>query len=101
MSEDQKPPEGQIQPEDIVSQFLVLRTKDNRVAVQFPTKSPTDQTMDAPMTLELIAAGLNTVAQILRQQAPEKPRIVLAPALPKEFLTREADPLAPRNPRRG
>jgi len=34
-------------------------------------------------------AGLNTVAQILRQQTPEKPRIVVAPAIPKEFLTRD------------
>jgi len=88
MSKNQKPPEGQIKPEDIASQFMVLRTKDNRVAVQFPTKSPTDQTIDAPEALALLATGLNTVAQILRQQAPEKPRIVLAPAIPKEFLTR-------------
>lgn len=101
MSQDEKPPEGQIKPEDIASQFMVLRTKDGRVAVQFPTKGPTDQTIDAPETLALMAAGLNTVAQIIRQQSPEKPRIVLAPALPQEFLTREADPLAPRNPRRG
>ena len=84
------PPEAQpqIQPGDVLAQFMVLRTKDNRVAVQFPTKSPTDPTMDGPMALELLAAGLNTVAQILRQQAPEKPRIVVAPAIPKEFLTK-------------
>ena len=85
----EKPPEGQITPEDVASQFMVLRTKDNRVAVQFPTKSPTDQTIDAPETLALMAAGLNTVAEIIRQQTPvEKPRIVLASAIPKEFLTR-------------
>ena len=89
MSQDQKPPEGQIQPSDIASQFMVIRTHDNRVAVQFPTKSPTDQTIDGPETLALMAAGLNTVAEIIRQQAPpEKPRIVLAPAIPKEFLTK-------------
>jgi len=112
MSAPEMPPEGQIKPEDIASQFMVLRTKDNRVAVQFPTKSPTDQTIDGIEALKLIATGLNFVVDALHQQqleatldtfrqAPEKPRIVLAPALPKEFLTREADPLAPRNPRRG
>jgi len=86
MNENQKPPEGQIKPGDVLSQFVVLRTKDNRIAVQFPAKGPT-QTIDAPAALELLAAGLNTMAQILRQQSPDKPKIVLAP-LPPEFLTR-------------
>ena len=87
MNENQKPPESQIKSGDVLSQFVVLRTKDNRIAVQFPAKGPT-QTIDAPAALELLAAGLNTMAQILRQQSPDKPKIVLAPALPSEFLTR-------------
>jgi len=86
MNENQKPPESQIKSGDVLSQFVVLRTKDNRIAVQFPAKGPT-QTIDAPAALELLAAGLNTMAQILRQQSPDKPKIVLAP-LPPEFLTR-------------
>ena len=88
MNENQKPPESQIKSGDVLSQFVVLRTKDNRIAVQFPAKGPTDQTIDAPAALELLAAGLNTMAQILRQQSPDKPKIVLAPARPPEFLTR-------------
>lgn len=88
MSKNQKPPEGQIQPEDVLAQFMVVRAKDNRVAVQFPTL-PNSQTMDTAMAMELLAIGLNMVAQVMRQQATaDKPRIVLAPAVPKEFLTR-------------
>ena len=33
MNENQKPPEGQIKPGDVLSQFVVLRTKDNRIRV--------------------------------------------------------------------
>ena len=80
-------PEGQIKPEDVASQFLVLRTHDNRFAVQFPTK---DGGIDGIEALKLIATGLNFVVDALHQQqvavAVEKPRIVLAPAIPKEFL---------------
>ena len=78
-------PEGQIKPEDIASQFLVLRTHDNRFAVQFPTK---DGGIDGIEALKLIATGLNFVVDTLQQQEreAEKPRIVLAPAIPKEFL---------------
>ena len=85
---DTKPPEGQIKPEDVQSQFLVVRTKDNRVAVQFPTKE--DDNIDVLESLKLLMTGLNFVVDTLhQQQAPvEKPRIVLAPAIPKEFLTR-------------
>ena len=90
MSASEKPPEGQteIKPEDIASQFMVVHTKDNRVAVQFPTKSPTDPTIDGLEALKLIATGLNFVVDALHKQyAPvEKPRIVLAPAIPPEFL---------------
>lgn len=89
MSKDTQPPEGQIKPEDVLTQFLVVRTKDNRVAVQFPTKG--DGGIDGLEALKLIATGLNFVVDTLHQQyAPvEKPRIVLAPAVPKEFLTKE------------
>jgi hypothetical protein len=88
MAGPEKPPEGQINPADVASQFMVLRTKDNRVAVQFPMKSPTDPTIEALEALKLIAIGLNFVVDTLQQQerGAEKPRIVLAPAIPKEFL---------------
>ncbi len=90
MSKDQKPPEG-IKPQDVASQFLVLRTHDNRVAVQFPSKG--DGAIDALESLKLLATGLSFLAETLhRQQAPvEQPRIVVAPAVPKEFLTKRAD----------
>lgn len=82
MSQDQKPPEGQITPENIQSQFLVVRTKDNRVAVQFPTKG--DGGIDGLEALKLIATGLNFVVDTLHQQQTqvEKSRIVLALAGP-------------------
>jgi hypothetical protein len=70
------PPEGQIKPEDIVSQFMVLRTKSILLYIY-----------------KLIATGLNFVVDALHQKElentlcqqakTEKPRIVLAPALPK------------------
>jgi hypothetical protein len=34
MSEDRKVPEGEIKPEDVRSQIMVVRTKDNRIAVR-------------------------------------------------------------------
>jgi hypothetical protein len=99
MSQDRKPPEGQITPEEVASQFMVLRTHDNRVAVQFPTKG--DGNIDGLEALKLIATGLNFVVDTLHQQQLaevdinpildinlKKPRIVLAPAIPKEFLTK-------------
>lgn len=83
-----KPPEGQITPEDVQSQFTVVRTKDDRVAVQFPMKG--DGKIDGLEALKLIATGLNFVVDTLHRQqvALEKSRIVLAPAVPKEFLTK-------------
>jgi hypothetical protein len=87
-------PGVQITPEDIHTQFMVARTKDHRVAVLFPTKD--DGGIDILEALKLLATGLNYVVDTLHQQqvpAAEKPepevrRIVLAPAIPKEFLTR-------------
>lgn len=92
MSEDtEQPPEGQIKPEDVLSQFLVVHTKDGRAAVQFPTKA--DGSIDGIEALRLLSTGLTFVTQILQQQVPaEKPRIVLAPAIPKEFLLKGLRP---------
>lgn len=80
MSQDQKPPEGQITPGDVQSQFMVVRTKNNQVAVQYPTKG--DGGIDGLEALKLIATGLNFVVDTLHQQQAqvEKPRIVLAPS---------------------
>ena len=89
--------EVKIKPEDVLSQFMVIRTKADQMAVQFPTKG--DGGIDGIESLKLIATGLNFVVDALHQKElentlcqqakTEKPRIVLAPALPKEFLTRE------------
>ena len=96
MSAPEMPPEGQIKPEDVASQFMVIRTHDSRFAVQFPTKG--DGGIDGLEALKLIATGLNFVVDTLHQKElentlcqqakTEKPRIVLAPAIPKEFLTK-------------
>ena len=98
MTEDQKPPEGEIKPEDVASQIMVVRTKDDRIAVQYPIVGP--DTPDIAEALYLYAAGLNTLASMIRQQqkkiaemmeqkqTQEKPRIAIVPALPKEFLTK-------------
>jgi hypothetical protein len=54
--------------------------------VQFPTKA--DGGIDALEALKLLATGLDFLVNTLHQHqvAPEKTRIILAPALPKEFL---------------
>ena len=93
---DQKPPEGQneIKLEDIASQIMVVRTKDNRIAVQYPTVAP--DTPDVAEALYLYAAGLNTLASMIRAQqervaailTPPEKKIAVVPAIPKEFLTR-------------
>jgi hypothetical protein len=99
MNDDQKPPEGEIKPEDIASQIMVVRTKDNQIAVQYPVVAP--DTPDISEALYLYAAGLNTLASMIRQQQqkmaemlaqqkpPEKPRIAVVPAISKEFLVKE------------
>lgn len=94
---DQKPPEGQneIKPEDVVSQIMVVRTKDNQIAVQYPTVRGSKHP-DVAEALFLYAAGLNTLASMIHEQqaavaailTPPEKKIVLAPAIPKEFLTR-------------
>ena len=87
MSGPQKVAPGAIKPEDIVAQFGVVLTKDGNVAVHFPGNPDTGP--DPARTLELIAAGLNTLANVLRQRQPqEQPRIVPVTHIPKEFLSR-------------
>jgi len=89
-----QPPPGPappFRPEDIASQLVVLLTKDNKISVQYPARlnaEGTGQELDLAKSLELFAAGLQTLASIVRQSdpAPEKPRIIVAPAIPKEFL---------------
>jgi hypothetical protein len=99
MSENNAPPvgPGPLQPdtnpikkEDVLTQFAVIRTKDGRVAVQFPVLDPTTSMVDIPMAMELCGAGLQTLAQVVRQQlGPQAaPRIAVMPAMPKGFLTK-------------
>jgi hypothetical protein len=86
---DEKPPEipEQINPEDIVGQVVVMQTEDNKIVLSYPTMAKGDTTPNFPLAMELFASGLKTLANIMRQQQPaDKPRIVLAPAIPKEFL---------------
>ena len=93
----EKPPENQneIKAEDIASQIMVVRTKDNQIAVQYPTVVGAGAP-DIAEALYLYAAGLNTLANMMRQQqeamaailTPPEKKIVLAPAIPKEFLTK-------------
>jgi len=83
MSEDLKPDGGVISQADILTQFAVIRTKDKRIVVQFPVLDPTTQTVDVPVTMELAAAGLQTLARVVRQQQQkDKPRIAVVPAMP-------------------
>jgi len=88
------PDETRILPQDIATQFAVIQTKDGKVAVQFPVYDMESQEVDIPLALELVGAGLQTLAQVVRQQVPaptlkeKKSGIVLAPAMPREFLTK-------------
>lgn len=75
------PPPSQINPEDIESQVGVLRTKQGGTAVIFPKNL--DGTPDLPLALELMGMGLNILAQIMRQMAPQDARrIVVVPSVP-------------------
>lgn len=87
---NEKPPElsTKINPEDVAAQVMVLQTKDGKVGIQYPTMAKDDPAPNYPLAMELLATGLNTLANLMRQQQPEKPRIVLAPAIPKEFLVK-------------
>jgi hypothetical protein len=75
-----------IKAEDILAQFAVIRTKDNRVVVHFPVDLATKEA-DIAVALELCGAGIQALAQIVRQQMKkqEKPRIAVVPTLPPEF----------------
>ena len=56
-------------------------TKDNRSAVFYPANP--DQTPNFPLALALLAEGLQSVGNMLREQGPqEAKRIVLVPGLP-------------------
>ena len=90
-----QPPSGppsQLRPEDIDAQLVVLKTKTNQISVQFPAQKGSipggaPPELDFPTTLELFAAGLQTLAAVVRGQQPvEKSRIMVAPAIPKDFL---------------
>jgi hypothetical protein len=85
-----QPDRNPIKKEDVLTQFAVIRTKDGRVAVQFPVLDVATSTVDIPMAMELCGAGLQTLAQIVRQQQTSQvaPRIAVVPAIPKEFLTK-------------
>ena len=91
------PPEGPftpdeefVKPENILTQFSVILTKDEKIAVQFPVKEKGSTKVDINMALDLLSAGLTSLSQIFRQQNPPEPsRIVLAPAIPNEFLLKE------------
>jgi len=93
-----KPDTTPIQKEDVLTQFAVIKTKDGRIAVQFPLLDPVTQTVDLPLALELAGAGLQTLARVVRmqtaaamammQKSQEKGRIAVVPAMPKEFLTK-------------
>jgi hypothetical protein len=72
-----------IKKEDVQTQFAVIRTKDGRIAVQFPILDLTTQTVDIPLAMELAGAGLQTLAQVVRQQLKQtKPLIAVVPAMP-------------------
>jgi len=77
-----KPDTEPIKKEDVLTQFAVIKTKDGRIAVQFPVLDPTTQTVDIPLAMELAGAGLNTLAQVVRQQLKGPSRIALVPAMP-------------------
>lgn len=76
-----------ITPEDVLAQFVVVKTKDNQIAVQFPAAPGQEGVLDVVAALELLAAGLNTLANMVKEKVPkEPPRIVPVRAIPKEFL---------------
>ena len=76
---DQGPPD--LSPENIAAQMKVVLTKDNRSAMMYPTNP--DGTPNFPLLLDLLAEGVQTAANMLREQAPqEAKRIVLVPGVP-------------------
>jgi hypothetical protein len=83
MSGPSAPPPGIPNPDDIIAQLLIFQTKD-RVNVQLPGA---DGSPDLAKSVALLGVALEMIAQIMQQMAPQEPkRIVLAPAIPKEFL---------------
>jgi hypothetical protein len=81
-----------ISKDDVATQFAVIKTKDGRIAVQFPLLDPATQTVDLPLALDLAGAGLQTLARVVRMQMSqalammqEKPRIAVVPTLPPQF----------------
>jgi hypothetical protein len=83
MTAELQPDTTPIKGEDVQTQFAVIKTKDGRIAVQFPVLDITTQNVDIPLAMELCGAGLQTLAQVVRQQLKkDKPRIAVVPAMP-------------------
>ena len=86
-----EPPPGPatttISRDEVQTQFAVIKMKNGQVIVQFPLLDITSQKVDVGTALELCSAGLNTLAQVFRQQFPqEASRIAVVGALPPEML---------------
>lgn len=94
MNDNDMPPQSpppQLRPEDILTQVGVILTKQGGTAVLFP-QTPKGLP-DMPVALELMATGLNALAQIMRQTPPQDvKRIIVVPGVPPGvYLLREAD----------
>jgi hypothetical protein len=81
------PPPGAIGPGDVQTQFAVVKLKDGQTIVQFPVSDPASKTVDIAAALELCGAGLQTLAQVVREAIKkEESLITVIPGLPPEMM---------------